>query len=430
MEADEPGDPGDQRAHVLSPLPRSRDDKPRQQFEARLLRRAARIGHSGSGPRPRFLSPLPGPLDILICNDAAASSRAVPMDEEAVLAEDPGPLRAGREGARLASGSFAQDLMSRVRTQLAALRGQVSRLNVALTSSEQAKLAVDRRTIGAGRAPLPLAQPLRGGVLPVEKAEQLVSVWLNDDHLHALVEARLLDPREVGDRVKVAAALRKAMDRWSQRISNSQQGPVDAQARGRRQGLSLPARIGDGDDRIIRLEAARAARTAARLTTAAGATAGERPHAGPLCGIAPAPPAGRSAAAPLRRAAPVQDAQRVDRQRQPDERERGQVNGRERLAVDEHRQQEVSGRARCIAAARPWSAGSSGRRRRTAAGVAPLSARRAAGARQSARPWVRKAPSPCAASTARKISAAGESSNVSMNNPETGSTGAVLRISP
>lgn len=289
-----------------------------------------------------ILSPLSGPLDILIRNDAAPSTRAS-LDEEAVLAEDPGSLRAEREGARLSPASFTQDVLSRVRTQLAALRGQVKRLNVALKSSEQTKLALDRRTAG-GRDSLPLAQPLRGGIVPVEKAEQLVSVWLNDDHLHALVEARLLDPADVGDRVKVAQALRRAMDRWSQRIAAGQQAQAGTIAKSRGQQTPLAARLGDGDDRIVRLEAARAARTAARLATAAATAPAERHHAGPLCGVAPVPPQGPRGAVLSSRAAPAQDAQRIDRERQPDEGERGQVDGRERLLVDEHREQEVPGR--------------------------------------------------------------------------------------
>lgn len=259
------------------------------------------------------------------------------------MAEGPGPLRAEREGALSAAGSFAHDLMSRARTQLFALRSQVRRLNLALMRSEAAGVSVERGPAGA-RAPLPLAQPLRGGIVPVEKAEQLVSVWLTEDHLHALVEAGLLARCDIGDRVKVAEALRAAMDRWNQRVSAGRHTDGKDAAQTGRQAPSLSARLGNGDGRIIRLEAARAARTAARLATAAAGAPAQRPRGGPLCGIAPVPPERWTDAHVSRLALPAQDAQRIDRQRSPDEGERGKVNRRERLVVDEHREQEVAGR--------------------------------------------------------------------------------------
>lgn len=259
------------------------------------------------------------------------------------MAEGPGPLHAEREGALSAAGSFAHELMSRARTQLFALRSQVRRLNLALMRSEAARVSLERGPAGA-RAPLPLAQPLRGGIVPAEKAEQLVSVWLAEDHLHALVEAGLLARGDIGDRVKVAQALRAAMDRWSQRVPAGRHADGKQAAQGDRQAQALPGRPGNGDDRIIRLEAARAARTAARLATAAGGAPPRRPHGGPLCGVAPMPPQGWTGAHVSRLAVPAQDAQRIDRQRQPDEGERGEVNRREGLVVDEHREQEVTGR--------------------------------------------------------------------------------------
>jgi hypothetical protein len=290
-----------------------------------------------------ILSLLLGPLVILIRKRRGARKIRAILEEEAALAEDSGPLRAERDGDPAASPSFAQDLMSRARGQLSALRSQVKRLNVALLRSEAAKASLDRGGSAASRSPLPLAQPVRGGIVPNERGERLVSFWLNEDHLHALVEARLLDPADAWDRVKVARALRGAMDRWSRQASASPRLQEDERAGGQWERV-LAARLEtDGDDRIIRLEAARAARTAARLATAGAAAPRQRPHGGPLCGIAPVPPQRLGGGRLSSLSAPVQDAQRVDRERQPDEGKRGEVNRRERLVVDEHREQEVPG---------------------------------------------------------------------------------------
>jgi hypothetical protein len=265
------------------------------------------------------------------------------LKEEAALAEDSGPLRAERDGGPSTSASLAQGLMSRARLQLSALRSQVQRLNVALTRSEAAKASLDRDR-AASRVPLPLAQPVRGGAVPAEPGERLVSFWLNDAHVRALVEAGLLDPADAWDRVKVARALRGAMDRWSRRTPTAPR-LREEDATGAQRGRLLAARVeAGGDDRIIRLEAARAARTAARLATAANvASPRQRPHGGPLCGIAAVPPQRLGLGRLSTAGAAAQDAQRIDRERQPDEGKRGQVNRRERLAVDEDREQEVPG---------------------------------------------------------------------------------------
>jgi hypothetical protein len=263
------------------------------------------------------------------------------LKEEAALAEESGPLRAEGDGGASASASLTQDLMSRARLQLSALRSQVKRLNVALTRSEAAKASLDRGS--APRPPLPLAQPLRGGVVAAEPGERLVSFWLNDTHIRALVEAGLLDPADASDRVKVARALRGALDRWSQATATAPR-LAEREAAGAQRERLLAARLdAGGDDRIIRLEAARAARTAARLATAGVAAPRQRPHGGPLCGIAPVPPRPPGAGRLSTVGAAAQDAQRVDRERQPDEGKRGEVNRRERLVVDEHRQQEMPG---------------------------------------------------------------------------------------
>ena len=182
---------------------------------------------------------------------------------------------------------------------------------------------------------------MRGGIVPNERGERLVSFWLNEDcHLHALVEARLLDPADAWDRVKVARALRGAMDRWSRQASASPRLQQDERAGGQRERV-LAARLEtDGDDRIYP--------PGSRAGGAHRGAAGHRRRlrlpgsvrmAGPCAASRTVPPQRLGGARLSSLSAPVQDAQRVDRERQPDEGKRADMGRRERLVVEEHRDQ-------------------------------------------------------------------------------------------
>lgn len=232
--------------------------------------------------------------------------------------------------ASVAAGMFRHDLLSRVKTQLVALRGQVGRLNRALANGEQSRAAAIER--------LDQAEVLRRRSASVglvsdhnrrasELAEHVYSMRVNDDHLHALVEANLLHPSDVGNRSHVAEALRKAMDLWSGRESARRPFRSDrAPGLGARH-VQTPRSAAKtdgasealGGDNVIAFRPARVAVPAASTPRRQDAGTAEKPGFGaraPLCSGAPSGPVfgkRRRLQAPTR-----QDAQRVDGECQPD----------------------------------------------------------------------------------------------------------------
>lgn len=276
------------------------------------------------------------------------------------MAEDTGSVEADRHvevrpatatastSAELPGGLFGHDLLSRVKTQLGALRGQVGRLNRALANSEKSRAAAIERLDQADmlrRRSSPVGLAPDGERVP-ERAEHVYSVWVNEDHLHALVETGLLHPGDVGSRASVAKALRRAMDLWSgrqcaARPSHGGGAAELAACRGaisRSETTESPKAL-DGDN-VIPFRPAASSTPAASTPRRQGALRfGAK---APLCSGASS---GRAFGKRRRLGAPAaHDTDSVDGERQPDHGERADVGQREPLAVNVYRQKEMAGR--------------------------------------------------------------------------------------